>query len=270
MNQLTRQQELESLLCAFHLPSFHAHYAGFARQAEKERIDHVGYLYQLAKAESDERYQRRTERLLREAKLPKGKRLDDFQLARFPHVSPSLIHELADGSCLDRFENVLIFGKPGTGKTHLSISLAREWCLRGRRVLYTTAATLVQDLLVAKRDLRLNQVLKRLDRVEAIVIDDISYIPQDRDETDVLFLLLSECYERRTVTITSNLAFSDWNKVFKDPMTTMAAIDRLVHHSVVIELNGPSFRAEAALKKQQKQNAKTITDDSAAPAGSDN
>lgn len=253
MTNLTRQQELEALLCAFHLPSFHEHYAGFARQAEKERIDHVGYLYQLAKVEQEQRYQRRTERLLREAKLPRGKRLDDFNLARFPHISPSLVHELADGNCLDLRENVLIFGNPGTGKTHLSISLAREWCLRGRRVFYTSAATLVQDLLVAKRDLRLNQVLKRLDRLDAIVIDDISYIPQDRDETDLLFQLLAECYEQRSVVITSNLAFSEWNQVFKDPMTTMAAIDRLVHHSVILELNGASFRAEAAAKKRQKQ-----------------
>jgi DNA replication protein DnaC len=179
-----------------------------------------------------------------------------------------LVHELAEGTCLDRQENVLIFGKPGTGKTHLSISLAREWCLRGRRVFYTTAAVLVQDLLAAKRDLRLNQVLKRLDRVEAIVIDDISYIPQDRDETDVLFLLLAECYERRSIAITSNLAFSDWNQVFKDPMTTMAAIDRLVHHSVILELNGPSFRAEEALKKQQKQ--KTKGSENGGLSGNDN
>lgn len=253
MNKLTRQQELESLLCSFHLPTFQEHYAGFARQAEKERIDHVGYLYQLAKVESEQRYQRRTERLLKEAKLPRGKRLDDFNLARFPHISPSLVHEIADGACLDQKENVLVFGNPGTGKTHLSVSIAREWCLRGRRVFFTSAATLVQDLLVAKRDLRLNQVLKRFDRIEAIVIDDISYIPQDRDETDLLFQLLAECYERRTVVVTSNLAFSDWNQVFKDPMTTMAAIDRLVHHSIILELNGPSFRAEEAEKKQQKQ-----------------
>jgi len=256
MTQLTRQQELESLLCAFHLPAFQAHYAGFARQAEKERIDHVGYLYQLAKTESDGRYQRRTERLLRESRLPKGKHLGDFQLARFPHISPSLVHEVAEGTCLDRQENILIFGNPGTGKTHLSISLAREWCLRGRRVFYTTAAMLVQDLLAAKRDLRLNQFLRRLDRVEVILIDDISYIPKDRDEGDVLFMLLAECYERRSIALTSNLAFSDWNQIFKDQMTTMAAIDRLVHHSVILELNGPSWRAEEAKKKQQRQKTK--------------
>jgi DNA replication protein DnaC len=253
MNKLTRQQELESLLCAFHLPSFHEHYANFARQAEKERIDHVGYLYQLAKVEQEQRYQRRTDRLLREAKLPRGKLLDEFNLARFPHISPSLVREIAEGGCLDLRENVLIFGNPGTGKTHLSISLAREWCLRGRRVYYTSAAMLVQDLLVAKRDLRLNQVLKRFDKIDAIVIDDISYIPQDRDETDLLFQLLAECYERRSVVVTSNLAFSDWNQVFKDPMTTMAAIDRLVHHSIILELNGPSYRAEQAEKKKLSQ-----------------
>src|SRR5581483_11549010 len=130
--------------------------------------------------------------------------------------------------------------------------LAREWCLRGRAVFFTTASAIVQDLLAAKRDLKLNSVLKKLDKYQAVVIDDISYIPQDRDETDVLFVLLAERYERRSLVVTSNLPFSQWDKVFKDTMTTMAAIDRLVHHATVLELNGESFRAQAASKKNKK------------------
>jgi len=250
--KLNRMQELESMLYSFHLPAFKRHYQTFARNAEKERIDHVGYLFELSRAETEERFSRRTERLIRKAKLPRGKRLEDFDLSILPSLSPTKVKELAEGECLDHCENVLIFGNPGTGKTHLAMGLAREWCIRGRHVYFTTASALVQDLLAAKRDLRLNAILKKFDRFEALVIDDLSYIPQDRDETDVLFLLLSERYERRSVVITSNAPFSEWDRIFKDPMTTMAAIDRLVHHSVILELTGESYRASAATKRKKK------------------
>lgn len=252
MNAVTRQSELECLLAAFRLPAFSKNYQQFARQAEKEKIDHVGYLYQLSKLESEQRYNRRTERLLRESKMQKGKRLEDFDLAALNGISKSQIQQLADGACLDQAENILIFGNPGTGKTHLATALGREWCMRGRHTYFTTASALVQDLLAAKRDLKLNALLKKFDRYEALIIDDISYIPQDREETDVLFVLLSERYERRSLIITSNLPFSQWDKVFKDAMTTMAAVDRLVHHSTVLELNGESYRVQAATKKQKK------------------
>lgn len=251
MNPLTRQAELESLLSAFHLPAFSKNYREFARNAERERIDHVGYLFELSKLESEERYNRRTERLFRQAKLSKGKKLTDFDLSRFSGISQSQVQELATGKCLDNAENILIFGNPGTGKTHLATALGREWCLQGRHTLFTTASGLVQDLLSAKRDLRLNQMLKRLAKFEALIIDDISYIPQDREETDVLFVLLSERYECRSLIITSNLPFSQWDKVFKDAMTTMAAIDRLVHHATVLELNGDSYRAQHAANRKE-------------------
>jgi len=256
----TRQRELESLLQSFHLPSFVKHYDSLARQAEKEKIDHVGYLYQISRIESEERYHRRTERLLRQAKLPRGKRMDEFDLSKQPSLSPSRVKELADGAFIDQTENVLIFGNPGTGKTHLSIGLSREWCLRGRHVYFSTAAALVQDLLAAKRDLKLNRLLKKLDRYEVLVIDDLSYIPHDRDETDVLFLLLAERYEQRSIVITSNLAFSHWERIFKDPITTVAAIDRLVHHATILELNGESYRkAEASRRKTKKSDSETET-----------
>lgn len=252
MSQPNRQSELESLLHSFHLPSFSKNYQHYARQAEKEKIDHVGFLFQLAKLESEDRYNRKTERLIKLAKLPSGKALENFDLTKFAGLSNSQVAEIADGDCLDRAENVLIFGNPGTGKTHLAAALGREWCLRGRRVFFSTASALVQELLAAKRDLKLNALLKRLDTFDALVIDDISYIPQNRDETDVLFVLLAERYERRTVVVTSNLPFSQWDKVFKDEMTTMAAVDRLVHHAIVLELNGESYRAESARLKNKK------------------
>jgi len=250
----TKQQELEAMLSSFHLPSFGKHYLSYARQAEKERLDHVGYLYQLSKLENEERHHRRTERLLKQARLPRGKRLADFDISKFSNLSQNRVSELASGALVDQAENLLIFGNPGTGKSHLSIALAREWCLQGRHVLYSTAASLVQELLVAKRDLRLNPLLKRLDKFEAIVIDDISYIPQDRDETDVLFLLIAERYEQRSLIVTSNLPFSEWGRIFKDQVTTTAAIDRLIHHASILELNGESYRTTEAAKRKQKEN----------------
>ena len=246
---------LEALLRSLNLKSFVMNYKDFAEKSHKQKLSYTAYLHELAQAESTERQTRKVERLIKEAKLPRGKTLETFTLAKQPSLSPGRLKELAQGDFLDLCENLLIFGIPGAGKTHLSSSLAREWCLRGRRVFYTTAAMLVQELLVAKRDLRLNEMIKKLDGYEAIVIDDISYVPYTREETDVLFVLLAARYETRSVVITSNLVFSDWGSIFKDPMTTRAAIDRLVHHATILELTH-SYRQEQAKTRKQSQEKK--------------
>lgn len=254
---MKNEEQLGNMLKSFYLTTFVRNYDDFAKRSVKQKLGHVDYLLQLAQAERDERLIKRTEKLLKQAKLPRGKTLEEFDFSKQPGLSLARMRELAEGECLDNCENVLFIGGPGTGKTHLAAALGREWCLRGRRVFYTTAAALVQNLLLAKRDLSLNQYIKDLDKYEALIIDDISYIPQNRDETDVLFVLLAERYETRSVIVTSNLIFSQWDAIFKDPMTTKAAVDRLVHHSTILELPGPSGRCnEAMIRKVTSERAK--------------
>ena len=152
-------------------------------------------------------------------------------------------------------ENVLAFGNPGSGKTHLLCAIGQELIHQGRRIYFTPCSLLVQDLLIAKRDLKLGRLLKRLLKYDALIIDDIGYVQQNREEMEVLFVLLAERYERGSVMLTSNLPFSKWEKIFKDPMTTAAAIDRLVHHSVILELNLTSYRLEESNKGRRKKKA---------------
>ncbi len=159
-----------------------------------------------------------------------------------------------------RAENVLVFGSPGGGKTHLLAALGHELIGQGRSVYFVTCVLLVQKLLAAKQDLLLEKELKRLDKYEALIIDDIGYVQQNREEMEVLFTLLAHRYERRSVLLTSNLVFSEWERIFKDPMTTAAAIDRLVHHSVILELNLPSYRMEAAQKKKRAASAESAVE----------
>jgi len=161
---------------------------------------------------------------------------------------------LLDGGFVERAENVLVFGFPGRGKSHFLAAVAREMILRhGYPLLYIPAFKLVQQLLAAKKGLRLESLLKQLDRYPVVVLDDIGYVQQDREEMEVLFTFLAERYERQSVMISSNLVFSKWDQIFKDPMTTMAAIDRLVHHSTILEFNGESIRAQKGMDKEREK-----------------
>jgi DNA replication protein DnaC len=247
LNAQTLEQQLRQLL----LPCFAKRHIEVATQCETQRKSHLDYLSLLAQEEVEHRQRQRIARLLKEARLPRNKHLTDFEAHRLPGLSLTLLQNLAEGGFIDHYENILIFGNPGTGKTHLSIALAREWCLQGRRVYYTNAAHLVQQLLQAKQQLKLSQWIKRIDRYEVLLIEDISYIPYERSETDVLFQLLSERYETRSTLITSNLPFAKWETLFKDEMTTAATIDRLVHHAVILELNAESYRVAQAKQKKE-------------------
>lgn len=247
---------LASKLTSLNLTAMRDAYQDLSEKIIKNNLSQIDYLEELARIELESRYQKSVQQLLKSAKLPRNKLLLDFDITRLPSLHPGLLKNLELGDFIDRSENILIFGNPGTGKSHLSIALAREWCLQGRKCLYITAANLVQELLVAKSKMTLSNYIKRLDRVEVLIIDDISYIPYEKSESDVLFVLLAERYEQRSMVITSNLVFSGWGQIFKDEMTTSAAIDRLVHHSTILELNSESYRIRTAKDNQQNLSKK--------------
>ncbi len=243
-------ESLEMMLRQLRLPSFVAMHAEVARQAEQQGWTLGRYLQHLAEIELADRNQRRNERLLKRSGLPVDKTLDSLELDRMPAKVRRQVPALCDGSFVDRAENVLCFGLPGRGKTHLVCAIGHELVAMGYQVLFTPAFKLVQRLLAAKRDLALEAELRKLDRFDAVIVDDIGYIQQDRDEMEVLFTFIGERYERRSLLLTSNLVFSQWDRIFKDTLTTAAAIDRVVHHCTILELTAKnSYRADSAKKR---------------------
>lgn len=244
---------MTACLKQLHLPAFVEHHAPQATLAANEGWPYDRYLLGLCELELSEREHRRIERLLAESKLPREKTLETFDRTRLKKTVDRQFAVLVEGDFLDRRENVLVFGNPGGGKTHLLCALGHELVRKGRPVYFVPCALLVQRLLRAKGELWLEKELKRLDKFDALIIDDLGYVQQSREEMEVLFTLLAHRYEHRSVLLTSNLVFSKWEKIFKDPMTTAAAIDRLVHHSIILELNLPSYRMEAARKSQNPE-----------------
>ncbi|MCP4699356.1 MAG: ATP-binding protein [Gammaproteobacteria bacterium] len=241
--------DIENGLKKLHLPAILASYQEEAGQARRECLSFEQYLLELVERECEARHCNRIARLLRESRLPLEKSLQNFERKRLPARVNACLSVLADGSFLKRTENVLAFGNPGSGKTHLLCAIGQELVHQGHRIFFTSCSTLVQKLPVAKRDLKLPAILKKYGRYEALIIDDIGYVQHSREEMEVLFTLLADRYERSSIMLTSNLPFSKWESIFKDPMTTAAAIDRLVHHSIILELNLSSYRLEHS--KQQ-------------------
>lgn len=234
------------------LPGIKEHYQEVLEQAETENMSYEDFLLRLLNYERDARASRRIERLLKEAKLPLGKTFAEFELNQLPVKVRQKIKTLRDGEFLERNENVLAFGKPGTGKTHVLAALGYELIQQGHKVYFTSCTNLVQQLLLAKKELQLPKVLKKFSKYDALIIDDIGYVQQSREEMEVLFTLLSERYETGSLLLSSNLPFSEWEKIFKDPMTAAAAIDRLVHHSIILEMNVNSYRNKQAKAKKEK------------------
>ena len=215
--------------------------------------DALETLLEVLEQEADDRRQRRIGRLRRESRLLAGKTWETFEHDRVPLSLQKQLGELAGGSFAERGVNVLGFGLPGTGKTHALCAVGHRLVESGRSVLFAPAYRLVQDLLAAKRDLALPRQLRKLDNFDFLLLDDLGYLPQGAEESEVLFTLIAERYERRSLGITSNLVFSQWEHIFANPMATAAAIDRVVHHSVILEFDVPSYRTGVAQQRGQEQ-----------------
>ena len=254
----TATESLALYLRTLKLPSFAQNRDEAAKRAESEGWTYQRYLCELAEHELQDREMRRVERLKRQSKLPSDKTLETLDVPRLPAQVRSRLPALCEGGFVERAENVLAFGLPGRGKTHCLAAIGHELVRRSYSVLFVPAFKLVQMLLIAKRDLLLEATIRRLDRFQAVLIDDIGYVQQNREEIAVLFTFLAERYERRSVMITSNLVFSQWDRIFKDPMTTACAIDRLVHHATILELTGSSYREEMARKRQGRGKSKGV------------
>lgn len=237
---------LPTMLTALRLPSFHRHWPTMAERADKEGWPAARFLATLAELEIAERETRRIRRHLIEARLPGGKTLATFDFKALPSVPRARVEALAAGDWIETGANLIAIGNSGAGKTHLLCAVGHALVEAGRRVLYTRTTDLVQRLQAARRDLALEAALARLDRFDLIILDDIGYAQKDQAETSVLFELISRRYETRSLAIAANQPFSAWDRVFPDKAVTVAAIDRLVHHATILEMNVDSYRRRAA------------------------
>ncbi len=246
-----RYQELTAMLRSLNLSRMATSFEEVAVHAVRNGRSHETFLYELARLECEHRAQRRMERRVRESGLPLEKTFRTFHLDRLGPVLRQQLERLRTGSFVQQAVNVVAVGRPGTGKSHAMAAMGHELIQQGHTVYWTSTAALVQRLLAAKRDLCLPRELAKLDRFACLILDDIGYVQHDRDEMEVLFTLLAERYERKSVVITTNLVFSEWDRIFKDPMTTLAAIDRVVHHSVILDMMSlASYRAQEASAHQ--------------------
>jgi DNA replication protein DnaC len=243
---------VELLLGELRLPSVKLIWARLAEQSDKEGWPAARFLAAIAEHEVADRTRRRIERHLAEARLPAGKTLDAFDFQSVPMVSKAQVLALASGGAwLEKGANVLLFGPPGAGKSHLSAALGLALIENGWRVLFARTTDLVQRLQVARRELTLESALAKLDRYDLLILDDIAYVTKDQAETSVLFELIAARYERRSMLITANQPFGEWGKIFPSEAMTLAAVDRLVHHATILEMNVESYRRREALERKR-------------------
>jgi DNA replication protein DnaC len=243
---------VELLLSELRLPAVKLVWAEIAAQADKEGWPAARFLAALAEHEMAERARRRIERHLAEARLPPGKTLDSFDFDAVPVVSKAQVMALAAGdSWLEKGANLIMFGPPGGGKSHLAAALGFALVENGWRVLFTRTTDLVQRLQIARRELSLESTIAKLDKFHLLILDDLAYVTKDQAETSVLFELIGARYERRSLLVTANQAFGEWGKIFPDQAMTLAVVDRLVHHATIFEMNVESYRRRTALNRKR-------------------
>jgi DNA replication protein DnaC len=245
---------LPVLLSQLRLPTVALLWPALTETADRESWPAAKTLAALMEHEVAERARRRTARHLLEARLPAGKTLDLFDFAAVSSISKARIIALAEGdSWLDQGTNILLFGPPGVGKSHLAAALGHAMVDAGYRVLFTRTTDLVQQLQTARQELKLASAIEKLDKYHLLVLDDLSYVQKSQAETSVIFELISARYERRSLLITANQPFGAWDSIFPDPAMTVAAIDRLVHHSIILEMNTDSYRRKSAEMKLRRK-----------------
>ncbi|MCH2396524.1 IS21-like element helper ATPase IstB [Oceanibaculum sp.] len=248
------EARLSIMLNDLRLPTIKMLWPQFAEQADREGWPAARFLAAIAEHELAERAHRRIARHLAEAHLPPGKTMDSFDFDAVPMISKAQVMAMAAGdSWLAKGANVLMFGPPGGGKSHLAAAIGLTLIENGWRVLFTRTTDLVQKLQVARRELQLEAAIAKLDKFDLIILDDLAYVTKDQAETSVLFELISARYERRSIMITANQPFGEWNKVFPDPAMTLAAVDRLVHHATIFEMNVESYRRRTAMETKRKR-----------------
>src|SRR6476620_10602486 len=250
-SSIVDEARLGILLNELRLPTIKTLWPQFAEQADRQGWPAARFLSTIAEHELAERAHRRIERHLAEARLPPGKTLDSFAFDAVPMVSKAQVVAMAAGDgWLAKGANILLFGPPGGGKSHLAAAIGLALIENGWRVLFTRTTDLVQKLQVARRELQLEAAIAKLDKFDLLILDDLAYVTKDQAETSVLFELISARYERRSIMITANQPFGEWNKVFPDPAMTLAAVDRLVHHATIFEMNVESYRRRAAVQRR--------------------
>jgi DNA replication protein DnaC len=247
---------LPLLLAELRLPTIAGLWPSFTERADREGWPSARLLAALAELELADRARRRIQRHLLEAHLPPGKTLDSFDFAAVPMISRAHVTALASGdSWLEKGSNILLFGPSGSGKSHLGAALGHALVETGYRVLFTRTTDLVQRLQTARQSLTLESAIEKLDKYHLIILDDLCYVRRDQAETSVLFELIAARYERRSLLITSNQPFGEWTSVFPDAAMTLAAVDRLVHHAVILEMNVESYRRRSAATRQKHRHA---------------
>ena len=251
MTQPIDAQRLTLILNDLRLPGIKQTWPDMAARSDKEGWPAARFLAALAEHEIAERDQRRIERHLGEAKLPPGKTLDSFAFDAVPMISRAQVMAICAGDgWLEQGANLILFGPPGGGKSHLAAAIGLALIENGWRVLFTRTSDLVQRLQVARRELTLEAAIARLDKYHLLILDDIAYVTKDQAETSVLFELISARYEQRSMLITANQPFGEWNRIFPDPAMTLAAVDRLVHHATIFEMNVESYRRRTAVQRR--------------------